>query len=116
MRITVIATGIGQEETAASGNIHQFEAAPNKAGYPSGLSHAATYKESRIKSVSEAPIARGILRDPTEEELSSWNQYDNPVIHHRKVVGDEDVVSDYNSLAFDNNDLEVPTFLRRKAD
>jgi len=26
------------------------------------------------------------------------------------------MINDYSTAAFDNNDLEVPTFLRRKAD
>ena len=35
---------------------------------------------------------------------------------HKKVVGDEGMTNDYAAMAFDNDDLEVPTFLRRKAD
>jgi cell division protein FtsZ len=31
-------------------------------------------------------------------------------------VGGEDITQPYNNAAFDKDDLEVPTFLRRKAD
>ncbi len=57
------------------------------------------------------------MRTPTEDELANWNEFDNPVIvTQKKAVGAEDILDDYASMPFDNNDLEVPTFLRRKAD
>ncbi|MCG8640206.1 MAG: cell division protein FtsZ [Desulfobacterales bacterium] len=114
MRITVIATGIGSDENQEAGNIHQLDSAPRQAAYRAATAQSHPVQQPR--NLSNEPIARGVVRDPTEEELSNWNQYDNPVIHHKKVVGDEEMVNDYTKIPFDNNDLEVPTFLRRKAD
>lgn len=114
MRITVIATGIGSDENQEADNIHQLDSAPRQAAYRAATAQSHPVQQPR--NLSNEPIARGVLRDPTEEELSNWNQYDNPVIHHKKVVGDEEMVNDYTKIPFDNNDLEVPTFLRRKAD
>ncbi len=114
MRITVIATGIGSDENQEAGNIHQLDSAPRQAAYRAATAQSHPVQQPR--NLSSEPIARGVVRDPTEEELSNWNQYDNPVIHHKKVVGDEEMVNDYTKIPFDNNDLEVPTFLRRKAD
>ncbi len=118
MRITVIATGIGLDEPEVAGNIHKFDATPQPAAYQNGPVNVATYQQQQqtMAPSDHTPIARGIVRDPTEEELTSWNQNETPVIHHKRVVGDEDMINDYNTAAFDNNDLEVPTFLRRKAD
>ncbi len=124
MRITVIATGIGQEEPKLAENMHRFEAKPAQpvqpvarpryAG-PSHQSYGSAAVDTRAASDREV-IARGVLRDPTEEDLANWNEFDNPVrVTTRRVVGDEDMVPDYN-MNFDQDDLEVPTFLRRKAD
>jgi cell division protein FtsZ len=114
MRITVIATGIGAEEEPMADNIHRFE----KAGRPRVYSPVenATGFDSSDNQKSYDPIARGHLRNPTEEELSNWNEFDEPIVRHRKAVGDDDIIQDYNTIPFDSNDLEVPTFLRRKAD
>ncbi len=111
MRITVIATGIDSDEVEKSNNIHHFDPA------------AQLPEQQQQKMVSRAvnqtgePVARGHVRTPTPEELANWNDFDNPVIlTHKKVVGDESMTNDYAAMAFDNDDLEVPTFLRRKAD
>ncbi len=111
MRITVIATGIDSDEVEKSNNIHHFDPA------------AQLPEQQQQKMVSRAvnqtgePVARGHVRTPTPEELANWNDFDNPVIMtHKKVVGDEGMTSNYAAMAFDNDDLEVPTFLRRKAD
>lgn len=117
MRITVIATGIGNDEEEASANIHHFK--------PENSIKKAETKPMRNMHKEESyhePIARGHLRTPTPEELENWNEFDNPVVvRHKKAVGDDDISVDYhsrgyNSFAFDNDDLDVPTFLRRKAD
>jgi cell division protein FtsZ len=62
----------------------------------------------------ENSIARGVIRDATEEDMANW---DEPVrvVRHKRVVGDDTQVQDYGTN-FDNDDLEIPTFLRRKAD
>jgi cell division protein FtsZ len=66
---------------------------------------------------SAGSIVRGQVRTPTQAELSNWNEFDTPVIvKTRKVSGDENIIHDYSNNNFDSDDLEVPTFLRRKAD
>ncbi len=128
MRITVIATGIGSEEPKAAGNIHHFDPTVQTFSQQ-GEYRQGTYQQPQAASQqsaqgpgqpplqSDRPIARGHLRTPTEEELANWNEFDNPVIvKHKRAVGDEDMGNHYASMPFDNDDLEVPTFLRRKAD
>lgn len=133
MRITVIATGIGTEDPSSQvNNIHQFDrgvqppplqpqARPHMQAHPQMTSPAGNAGRAM------EPIARGHVRTPTEEELQNWDELDNPVVitskpqqpmvmNQRKAVGDDEIMGDYHSMAFDNNDLEVPTFLRRKAD
>lgn len=113
MRITVIATGIGHVEKQAT-NIHRFEPGSHAAH---AVRTAVPVVESSAFYGQQEVIARGQLRIPTEKELANWNENDNPVIvKHKKVVGDDVLGSDYAAYHFDNNDLEVPTFLRRKAD
>ena len=109
IRITVIATGIGTEEPRD--NIRHFDPQVQPLAYQqSAVSPQPVAQPS-------APIARGHLRTPTEEELANWNEFDNPVtIKHKKAVGDDDMLNNYSTIPFDNDDLEVPTFLRRKAD
>lgn len=101
IRITVIATGIGLDDDKAADNIRPID--------------------SLVQPLPHQPqaelIARGHLRSPTEYELANWNEFDNPVsVKHKKVVGGEDIIDDYSMISYDNDDLEVPTFLRRKAD
>jgi cell division protein FtsZ len=110
MRITVIATGIGQVEKQTT-NIHRFEPGAHAARAVMPATETNNFYSGQEK------IARGQLRNPTEAELASWSENENPVIiKHKKAVGDEVLGSDYAAYHFDNNDLEVPTFLRRKAD
>ena len=111
MRITVIATGIDSIEPEESNNIHHFD--------PAAQLPEHQQKKLLSRSVKQTcePVARGHLRTPTPEELANWNEFDNPVIMtHKKVVGDDGMTNDYPAMSFDNDDLEVPTFLRRKAD
>jgi len=111
MRITVIATGIDSGELEESNNIHHFDPAVQLP------EHQQQKMVSRSVNQTGEPIARGHVRTPTPEELANWNDFDNPVIMtHKKVVGDEGMTGGYAAMAFDNDDLEVPTFLRRKAD
>ena len=111
IRITVIATGIDSEEVKGSDNIHHFDPMAQPIAYQQPGTAAQPITQSA------GTIARGQLRIPSQEELANWNEFDNPVsVKHKKAVGDYDSLNDYNSIPFDNNDLEVPTFLRRKAD
>ena len=124
MRITVIATGIGQEEPQLAENMHRFEAKPAQpAARPTSRpAYAPPHQSYGSAAVANQPagerevIARGVVRDATEEDLANWNEFDNPVrVTRKRVVGDDDMVPDYNTN-YDHDDLEVPTFLRRQAD
>ena len=111
MRITVIATGIDSEESEASNNIRHFDP----------VAQPPEHQQQKMVpwdvNQTGEPIARGHVRTPTQEELANWNEFDNPVtMTQKKVVGDESMTGDYAAMAFDNDDLEIPTFLRRKAD
>ncbi len=123
IRITVIATGIGAREPELAENMHRFEpcAAPAMpAGYDSQPARNPAAGQIRTASAeykTGGPIARGRLRTPTEEELATWNEFDNPVrVTHKRVVGGDEIPASWNDSSFDNDNLEVPTFLRRKAD
>ncbi len=114
MRITVIATGIGQDDKTVNARIHRFETAAHAAR----ASRPAMPAKETMESFSNRDNnTRGRVRQPTEEELANWNEFDSPiVVKHKKAVGSDELIHDYPSYDYDNNDLEVPTFLRRKAD
>jgi cell division protein FtsZ len=130
IRITVIATGIGMEEPQLAENMHRFDpkaqvtaqAAAAQPAYVQPVvqqTYAGAMAAAMPMGTSQPrePIARGQVRTPTPEELANWNEFENPVrVTQKRVVGDENMVNDYPSMAFDRDDLEVPTFLRRKAD
>ena len=86
MRVTVIATGIGKE------------------------------------SETEEPIVetlRGKIRDITPDDLDKIIDYDEPTfIRHKKAVGESSgaVYRGVNRTSDIDSELDVPTFLRRKAD
>jgi len=86
MRVTVIATGIGQEP------------------------------------VKEEPLVqplRGKIRDITPEDLDKIVDYDEPTfIRQKRAVGESSgaVYRGTSGIIIGDGDLEVPTFLRRKAD
>ncbi len=110
MRITVIATGIDSEDPRISNTIHQFDPASQPVAYqqPGIASQPVTQPVE--------PIVRGQLRPPTQQELANWDETDTPVIRkHKQAVGDDNI-HNYRTMPFDNDDLDVPTFLRRKAD
>ncbi|MCD4743406.1 MAG: cell division protein FtsZ [Desulfobacteraceae bacterium] len=97
LRITVVATGISNQDSIENSNIHKFQSSVTK--------KAAEPKKS----------IRGKLRSPTQDELANWNEYDSPV---KKAVG-EDIPGSLNNFSYDTydkEDLDIPTFLRRKAD
>jgi cell division protein FtsZ len=88
MRVTVIATGIDGGP--------QRETAPN---------------------ITE--VTRGKLRDVSPSDLENAVDYDEPTfIRRQEAVGEGNgaLYRGYKGIVLDNNDLEVPTFLRRKAD
>ena len=89
MRITVIATGIGGE--------------PEK---------------KEVINIKDTPL-RGKIRDITPADLNSAIDYDEPTyIRRQKAVGESGGAAyrGYKGLIIDNNDLDIPAFLRRKAD
>jgi len=86
MRVTVIATGIGQE-----------------------------------KELIEQPTQqlRGKIRDITAEDLGKVIDYDEPTfIRQKRAVGDSSraIYRGTGGSMINDSDLDVPTFLRRKAD
>ena len=88
MRVTVIATGIGQEESEVE------------------------------KSVEETPL-RGKIRDITPEDMDKIIDYDEPTfIRQKRAVGESSgaVYRGTGGGVIDDSELDVPTFLRRKAD
>ncbi len=94
MRITVVATGINQEEDIENTNIHKFNINANK------------------KNETQDNLKSGKLRTPTEDELAHWNEYESPI---KKAVG-SGISGNFNNPSYDSEDLDIPTFLRRKAD
>jgi cell division protein FtsZ len=86
MRVTVIATGIGAE-------------AEEEAHFSQPL--------------------RGKVRDITPSDMDNIVDYDEPTfIRQQKAVGESNgaVYRGHKGLALDDSELDVPTFLRRKAD
>lgn len=100
MRVTVIATGIGVEAEESA--------------------EKARAEEKRMpRVVAAAP--RGKVRDITPADLQRRDivDLDEPTfLRNRRAscANEESSCSAWNRKAFDENDLDVPTFLRRKAD
>jgi cell division protein FtsZ len=89
IRVTVIATGIGTDADSAM---------PER------------FRDRKI---------RGKVRDLTPADLERAVNYDVPtfVRNQRSVDGSENSsYKNYKGLVIDNNDLDIPTFLRRRAD
>lgn len=87
MRVTVIATGIGGPEKQTS---HGFK-----------------------------DITRGKVRDFTPADMETAVNLDEPTyIRQQEAVGENSGATyrGYKGLVIDNDDLDVPTFLRKKAD
>jgi cell division protein FtsZ len=97
LRVTVIATGI------------------------EGAARAAVKEKGREKASAARPEPplRGKVRDITPADLEYAVNYDEPTFIRRKeAVGEGNGASyrGYKGLVIDNSDLDVPTFLRKKAD
>ena len=92
IRVTVIATGIG--------------------------SAAPQVETSKTVRTLDPPL-RGRIRDVTPADLEGMVDYDEPTFIRRKqAVGDPEGFDygGYKGIVVDNNDLDIPTFLRKKAD
>ena len=110
MRVTVIATGIGEEERCDN-KIQPLAAA----GDARPVREPRTAVETRRAVQSEA-IVRGHLREPTVDELENWNEWEEPVRVQGKIAANDDGRNALRSISIDRENLEIPTFLRRKAD
>ena len=89
MHVTVIATGINSEE------------------------------DRKITPVRRDTNLRGKIRDITPSDLKSAVDYDEPTFIRRQEAAGESggaTYRGYKGIVIDNSDLEIPTFLRRKAD
>ncbi len=88
MRVTVIATGIGQEP--------EIE-----------------------EQKPEEPALRGKIRDITPEDLDKIIDYDEPTfIRQKRAVGEDSgaIYRGTSGMVVGDSELDIPTFLRRKAD
>jgi len=89
MRVTVIATGIGSEQSVT------------------------------VVPEADGKQLRGKIRDITPADMEAAVDYDKPTFIRQKHAVDEDAggaFRGYKGMVIDNSDLEIPTFLRRKAD
>jgi cell division protein FtsZ len=97
MRVTVIATGIGVEKDKKE---------PAQA-------HQAPVSD---------PTYGGKVRDITPADLAAGDDLDEPTfrrVRRQQLAANESsgsLYKGYKGMVIDNNDLDVPTFLRRKAD
>jgi cell division protein FtsZ len=92
MRVTVIATGIGSDPKLRNTN--------------------------KTLRTLDVPL-RGRVRDLTPADMQNSVEFDEPTfLRHKRAVGEESGATyrGYKGIIVDNNDLDVPTFLRRKAD
>ena len=98
MRVTVIATGIGGDTlTPTKENIIQ-----------------------QVPRIQETGL-RGKIRDVTPADMEQASQFDEPTFirHSEKLSANSSRGSSYRGykgMVVDNDDLDIPTFLRRKAD
>jgi len=97
MSVTVIATGIGEAEKERE---HE--------------------KQKTVVSRIMDPTYGGKVRDITPADLARSPELDQPTFIRRRQVANErpasEIYREYKGIVIDNDDLDVPTFLRRKAD
>ncbi|MEJ2158003.1 MAG: cell division protein FtsZ [Desulfobacteraceae bacterium] len=91
MRVTVIATGIGDKQ------------------------------EEKERTVVTDPTYGGKVRDITPADVAVGDELDVPTfrrVEHQKAANESSgsIYKGYKDMVIDHNDLDVPTFLRRKAD
>jgi cell division protein FtsZ len=91
MSVTVIATGIGEKG-----------------------------KEKETGARALDPTYGGKVRDITPADLARSTELDEPTFIRRRQAANAGSVGElyreYKGIVIDNDDLDVPTFLRRKAD
>jgi len=106
MRVTVIATGIG--------GVPEAKTAERRFGPIEVISDA--FGDDGIREKLRTPV-------PHQADKTKTIDYDDPTYMRRREAVEENVhplhdsgrTDKYDGIAFDNNDLDVPTFLRRKA-
>jgi len=89
MRVTVIATGIDSK------------------------------KDYMMRQKQNDDVRRGVVRDITADDLRNASAFEEPTfIRQKEAVGESGGASykGFKGIVLDNDDLDVPTFLRRKAD
>lgn len=108
MRVTVIATGIGMDESRSSVNVLPL----NKS-----IRQKKLHKIEQDAPVSIPAAIQGKIRVPTPDELQNWDE-DKPVVKKTtyKKTANEDGRNAVRNAFLDCENLEIPTFLRRKAD
>ena len=102
MRVTVIATGIDSGSDSAD---------IDATGIDSGSDSANI--DSRENAL------RGVVRDITPSDLKRAVNFNEPTfIHQQEAAGDDSGATyrGYKGIVLDNDDLDIPTFLRKKAD
>ncbi|MBW1840341.1 MAG: cell division protein FtsZ [Deltaproteobacteria bacterium] len=75
--------------------------------------------ESATSERFRDPSLRGKIRDITPADLQNAVDYDEPTfVRHQQAVGESAGATyrGYKGIVIDNSDLDVPTFLRKKAD
>ncbi|MBF0111643.1 MAG: cell division protein FtsZ [Desulfamplus sp.] len=109
MRVTVIATGIGMDESSRSANVLPL----NK-----NIRHKKFHKIEQDTPVAVPTPIQGKVRPPTPEELNNWDEEEAVVVKKTtyKKTANEDGRNAPRSSFLDFDNLEIPTFLRKKAD
>jgi cell division protein FtsZ len=115
MRVTVIATGIGEKFKAAT--VSNFASSQNTASF-----HAASHQHQHQHqaSVNRMPDrnTRGVVRDLTLAEINSGAMDEPTYIRRNIAVGETGNTTHrgIKGISYQSDDLEIPTFLRKKAD
>ncbi|MEE4355126.1 MAG: cell division protein FtsZ [Desulfococcaceae bacterium] len=105
MRVTVIATGIDDPSFSAA----------------RGKRPAASVRETNYRERDTRQAPRRPLREMAYKDMGNAPDYDEPAFMRRKKAKAEREEADYPGKEYegkviDKDDLDIPTFLRRKAD
>ena len=72
-----------------------------------------------MRQKQDDDVRRGVVRDITADDLRNASAFEEPTfIRQKEAVGESGGASykGFKGIVLDNDDLDVPTFLRRKAD
>jgi cell division protein FtsZ len=111
MRVTVIATGIGSEA----------EIKEHRPANPHDLAYSVKKQEPPLGGKLFDPTYGGKVRDITSADVTMGADLDEPTfkrVRRQQAVNEAggSLYKGYKGMVIDNDDLDVPTFLRRKAD